>query len=402
MVRQKVEIEVPDEPKKAPAKTKPRAQEKNGGPQAAAMARFAQRFGKQLGDEHFVHGLDVSYDLPTISTGSLLLDYRLNTGGFPVGRSIELWGNPGTCKTTTLLLAMAAAQRMFPDRYVAFVDVEGSFDRRWAEAHGIRMDQLKLVKRLKYAEEWCDAVFEITTSDLFSMVGMDSIGALIPKEEFTKKADEPTVGTKAKLVTRLVHQVSAHIRETDMCAVYVNQVRAVVGPMGGSTTGGGFGLKHVSSIQAMHRDGAPKTIRVEGHDVPVGKEVAIKAEKNKLGPPKMVARPIFYQQATEKFGPVGIDQAAEAFQLGKLLGLFERQGNFYILPSGAKYLGEEQTTTYLRETPEEVSEVRRLALESVAGNLHDDLPELKATEDALDLDKVAAESLVVDAPAGAA
>jgi recombination protein RecA len=363
------------------------------GPQAAAMARFQQKFTKSYGDGHNRTGDDIPAGIDAISTGSLLLDYRLGIGGLPVGRSSELWGVPGSCKTTTALLAIGEAQRKFPDRYAAFIDVENSFDRRWAELHGVNIDQLQLFDGFDYAEDYCDVLYDIVQSPLFSICVMDSIGALTPREEFEKKAAEATVGTKAKLITRAVHKVAPTIRRTNMAMVYINQIRAIVSAMGGSTTGGGFGLKHVSSVQGKYTEGQPKQTKVDGEMISVGKEITVRTKKNKLAPPEQVARPVFFQQASAKFGPPGVDRASEAFQLGRLLGLFERAGNNYILPSGAKNLGEEKTIDYLRNEPAEVEDLRQRALATVADTVRDDLPELERTEAELDPDKVAAETV---------
>ena len=51
------------------------------------------------------------------------LNYMLY-GGLPVGRIIEFAGEEGGGKTTTALDVVANAQRLIPDKKVAYVDVE--------------------------------------------------------------------------------------------------------------------------------------------------------------------------------------------------------------------------------------------------------------------------------------
>jgi recombination protein RecA len=71
----------------------------------------------------------------SVSTGSLTLDLRLGTGGWPRGRIVEIYGPEGSGKTTLLLEAIAHAQRN--GGFGAFIDADHGLDRATAERLGV-------------------------------------------------------------------------------------------------------------------------------------------------------------------------------------------------------------------------------------------------------------------------
>lgn len=366
-------------------------------PNVKAMDKFMEDFGKDFGTQIAKSGQDIPYDIDAISTGSMLLDYRLGCGGLPVGRFSEFWGMPGSCKSTTALLTIAQMQRKWPDRWAAFIDVENSFNRKWAEAHGVDVDRLQLFDHIKTAEQVSDIAYRLAGQEMFGIVVLDSVGQMIPKEEFTKMAEEATVGTTAKIITRMVKKIGATIPLTHQVFLPINQVRAIVGPKGGMTTGGGFGLKHVSTCQLKFSEtGTNLTISANKATEVVGKEINIKTVKNKVAPPNQNARPTFIQRATDKHGPVGIDFLGEVIDVGKASEVIARAGSWITLPNGERFGSTDKAREYLTERPEAVAEIRAAILETVKHTVHDDLPvkgenpydEDAAALDAIDLDEV--------------
>jgi hypothetical protein len=79
-----------------------------------------------------------------LPTGSLALDSALGTRGWPLGRVSQVWGDPGTGKTTLLLTSVASAQREFLS--CALVDFGGSFDPTYAAALGVDLDDLFVIR----------------------------------------------------------------------------------------------------------------------------------------------------------------------------------------------------------------------------------------------------------------
>jgi len=102
-----------------------------------AIGQIEKQHGKgtimKLGDE-------ATKDVPSISTGSIMVDYALGVGGIPRGRVTEIYGPEASGKTTLALHVIAEAQKA--GGYAAFIDAEHAFDPRYAKNLGINTDEL--------------------------------------------------------------------------------------------------------------------------------------------------------------------------------------------------------------------------------------------------------------------
>ena len=105
---------------------------------AAALGQIEKQFGKgsvmRLGDAVS------SYDVETVSTGSLGLDIALGVGGLPRGRVVEVFGPEASGKTTLTLQVIAEVQRS--GGTAAFVDAEHALDPVYAEKLGVKVNDL--------------------------------------------------------------------------------------------------------------------------------------------------------------------------------------------------------------------------------------------------------------------
>ena len=93
-----------------------------------AVGQIEKQFGKgsimRLGQK------DAVTVVPSISTGSVSLDYALGIGGVPRGRVIEIFGPESSGKTTLSLQIIAEAQKV--GGMAAFVDAEHALDAKYA------------------------------------------------------------------------------------------------------------------------------------------------------------------------------------------------------------------------------------------------------------------------------
>src|SRR5437879_8253999 len=105
---------------------------------AAALGQIEKQFGKgsvmRLGDAA------ATYDVETVSTGSLGLDIALGIGGLPRGRVVEVFGPESSGKTTLTLQVIAEVQR--GGGTAAFVDAEHALDPSYAEKLGVNIGEL--------------------------------------------------------------------------------------------------------------------------------------------------------------------------------------------------------------------------------------------------------------------
>ncbi len=320
----------------------------------SAVDKFEAEFAKDMG----VDLQEVNDDYEVVSTGSLNLDYVLGIGGIPTGRICEVWGPEHAGKTTLMLLLVAEYQKKYPNKKVAWVDMEQTFDPKWAALLGV---DVKAMWRppVKTAEDTADATKRFVESGLCSLVVLDSIGGMISKMEFQKEADEATVALVAKIVTRMVKQCSPMAKSNGTTVFVVNQVRSQIGGYGpDEITAGGWALKHVTSIKLnVKRAGGvvPHTIQIDGKPVPVGHQMAVKCEKNKLAPFGQTAYIWLHNRATEQYGAVGVDVHAEVFDFAKRLKLMgTKAGGYYqftVNGEPVEVRGEPAARAIIKENP---------------------------------------------------
>jgi recombination protein RecA len=363
--------------KKAATKTTSRAPAGAKKATASAIAKFEEEFGKGMGV-----ALKAGAKRPRAkitSTGSMNLDFALTVGGVPSGRIIELWGPEHAGKTTLAIIMARMHQIAYPDQMVAWVDMEQTFDDDWADDLGLDRSRMWFYTP-QTAEDVSDAVKKFVRSGLCSFVSLDSVGGMISRLEMEKDADEATVGKVPGIVTRMVKASSpmAFANGTTLCVI--NQVRANIGGWGpDEDTGGGWALKHVTTMKMQVKkaggEGTRHMAKVGGHEkpIPVGYKMAVRVQKNKMGPEGVVAEMWFHNVATSTFGPIGFDAVQEIFDFAKRFKLMGSGagGNYEV--EGEKIKGgETKVMEYLRQNPDVVQALREKVLEQVSHLAQDD------------------------------
>ena len=361
----------------------------------AATKRFEERFNKNFGAGSLVLSSGINpYEV--IPTGSLTLDYRLTVGGYVEGRLVEIWGPDGVGKTTFSLMGIAEAQKKYPEKRAAFIDVEQKFDRAWAVAHGVDLDRLYLYTP-ESAEDVADALKMLCSEEAnVSMVVLDSIGAMVPEIEKEKDASESAMGKYAGIVTRMVKIAAPEAHNSGAVVIFVNQVRANLGYGADTTTGGGWALKHSTTMKfKMKRTGTPPyKVKLGTEDRVVGHEVAIEVQRNGVGPAYRTAMISIFHVSTEKYGPIGIDRADEAATLGIESGVIERAGAWYTFPGGDRVQGRDGVVDRLRSDAPMLEGVKKAVLAAVVSEVTEEV----APEDIKDLDSESGNGLVVNKP----
>lgn len=356
-----------------------------------AMSRFEEGFAKTYGKDALDTGQGKVPDYGVISTGSLALDYELGVGGIVEGRLTEFWGPDGLGKTRLGILHLVEAQKKYPNKKVAFVDVEHKFDWNWAIKHGLNRKMTYLFPP-DNAEDVADAVKDFIRSGIVSAIVVDSIGAMIPEAEKEKDADAVVMAQQAKIVTRMVKIASAEAPKYGVSVVLLNQVRASLAKFGAdTTTGGGFALKHVTSFKfKVKKTGTPPfKAKVGDQEVIVGHELAVYVERNAVAPAYRTATLVFFNVETAKYGPVGLDKVDEAVTMGLKTKVIKQRGAWYDLPDGSSHQGKDKVLDYLRDTPAAVEQIRKGVLDIAAGRVlleesaPEDIPEVEDPEDAI-------------------
>src|ERR1039457_4763125 len=304
----------------------------------AALGQIEKQFGKgtvmRLGEA------PASWDVETVSTGSLGLDIALGVGGLPRGRVIEVFGPEASGKTTLTLQVIAEVQRA--GGTAAFVDAEHALDPAYAGKLGVNIDDL-LVSQPDTGEQALEVTDMLVRSGAVDVVVIDSVAALTPKAEIEGEMGEMQMGLHARLMSQALRKLAGNIKRSNTMVIFINQIRMKIGVMFGNpeTTTGGNALKFYASVRLdIRRIGAIKN----GEEV-VGNQTRVKVVKNKLAPPfKQVEFDIMYGE--------GISKTGELVDLGVKAGIVEKSGSWFSFDRERIGQGRENAKAYLKDNPE--------------------------------------------------
>ncbi len=269
-----------------------------------AISQIQKDYGEaaimRMGDE-------TRLDVETIPTGNLLIDRALGAGGFPRGRIVEVYGPESSGKTTLTLTVIAQAQRS--GGLAGFVDVEHALDPEYARRLGVNLDEL-LVSQPSSGEEALRIVETLVRSNALDVIVLDSVAALVTKQELDGEIGDATVGAQARLMSAALRKLTSMISKAKTVVIFTNQIREKVGVMFGNpeTTPGGRALKFYSSVRVdIRRIGS-----IKGSDGSVvGNRTKIKVVKNKVAPPYGEAEfDIMYDEGISAVGSL-LDLAVE-------------------------------------------------------------------------------------------
>jgi len=306
---------------------------------------------KQFGEGAIMPlGADRRGPIPGIPTGSLSLDIALGGQGIPRGRIIEVFGPESSGKTTLALHVAAQAQKT--GGIAAIIDAEHAFDPIWAKKLGVELDTL-LVSQPTSGEEAMQIAEMLIKSNAVDVIVVDSVAALVPRQELEGEIGDTHVGLQARLMSQSMRKLTGAIAKSKTAVIFINQIRMKIGVMFGNpeTTPGGRALKFYSSCRIdVRRIGQLK----EGEEV-VGQRVRAKVVKNKVAPPFRVAE--FDMMATN-----GISYEGDVLDLAVAAKLVARSGAWF--KYGETYLGQgkEKARNFLIENPPVTAELREKVL----------------------------------------
>lgn len=307
-----------------------------------AMAKIEKDFGKgsimKLGDEE-VTPVDV------IPTGSIALNLALGVGGYPRGRVIEIYGPESSGKTTLALHAIAEVQKL--GGIAAFIDAEHAFDRFYAKALGVDVENL-IMSQPDSGEQALSIADQLIRSSAIDIVVIDSVAALTPKAEIDGTMGDNKVGLQARLMSQAMRKLTSEISKTNTTCVFINQLREKIGVMFGNpeTTTGGNALKFYSSVRLDIRRIGP----VKKGDQIVGNQVRVKVVKNKVAPP-------FRRAEFEIMFGEGISRTGEIVDMATEMEIIKKSGSWFSYEGNKLAQGREAVKELLKDNPELSSEI---------------------------------------------
>ena len=315
-----------------------------------ALAQIDKSFGKgtvmRLGDRP-------EMNVEAIPTGSLALDAALGIGGVPKGRIIEIYGPESSGKTTLALHILAEAQKRGGE--VAFVDAEHALDPVYAAALGVDTDNL-LVSQPDTGEQALEITDALVRSGAIDAVVVDSVAALVPKQEIEGEMGDTFVGLQARLMSQALRKLAGTIAKTNCVVIFINQLRMKIGVMYGNpeTTTGGNALKFYSSVRLdVRRIEAIK----EGGNV-IGNKTRVKVVKNKVAPPfREAVFEIMYGQGISKWG--------ELVDLAVQMDIIQKSGSWFSMGDERIGQGANSVKDYLTNNPDIAEQVEAQVRENL-------------------------------------
>lgn len=318
-----------------------------------AMQKIDKDFGKgtimTLGDR-------ATQDVPSIASGSILLDLALGVGGYPRGRIIEIYGPESSGKTTLAIHAIAEVQKH--NGVAAIIDAEHAFDPTYARSLGVNVDML-LISQPDNGEQALEVADQLIRSGALDMVVIDSVAALTPKAELEGEMGDAKVGLQARLMSQALRKLTGTISKTNTVCIFINQLREKIGAtMYGptETTTGGNALKFYASLRLdIRRIGALK----DANDEHYGNRIRIKIVKNKVAPP-------FRKIECDMIFGEGISKASELLDLGVGFGIIEKSGSWFAYNGGKLGQGRETVRKLLVDNKELAEEIEAKVREKIA------------------------------------
>ena len=340
------------------------AQDKNAALETV-LAKIERDCGKgsimRLGD-------NAAMNVSAVSTGSLSLDFALGIGGIPRGRITEIYGPESSGKTTIALHVIAEAQKQ--GGKAAFIDAEHALDPLYAKKLGVDINEL-LVSQPDCGEQGLEIAEMLVNSGAIDVIVIDSVAALVPRQEIEGDMGASHVGVQARLMSQAMRKLSGAISRSNCIVIFTNQLREKVGVMYGNpeVTTGGKALKFYASVRIDVR-------RVEslknGTEV-YGSHTRCKVVKNKVAPPFKVAEfDILYGS--------GISKSSEIIDMAIQLGVIDKSGAWFYYEGERLGQGKENVRKFIESDKEFMAKLEEQVREKVQ-NRGDDEEALGTDED---------------------
>ncbi|MBQ7363819.1 MAG: recombinase RecA [Clostridia bacterium] len=344
----------------AAKKTTATEEKKPVGDKKTALETVISRIEKECGKGSIMRlGENASMNVQAVSTGSLSLDFALGVGGIPKGRITEIYGPESSGKTTIALHVIAEVQKQGGE--AAFIDAEHALDPIYAKHLGVDINNL-LVSQPDCGEQALEIAETLVNSGAIDIIVIDSVAALVPRQEIEGDMGASHVGVQARLMSQAMRKLSGSIAKSNCIVIFTNQLREKVGVMYGNpeVTTGGKALKFYASVRIDVR--RAETLK-NGAEV-YGAHTKCKVVKNKVAPPFKVAEfDILYG--------TGISKSSEIIDMAIKLEIIEKSGAWFYYEGDRLGQGKDNVRKLIESDAELMAKLEGLIRDRVA-NLGDE------------------------------
>jgi len=308
-------------------------------------------------------GSYIPYGVPC---GVPQLDLALGRPGWPAGRIGEIFGFEHTGKTSLVLAAAAAIQRI--GGHVVWIDCERAFSSEWAAINGADPEAMDLAETdtiegiFGCIDKMLDSYEKLDEGRPPLFIGIDSVTSVPSMESFEKAfGDVQRIGTDARAIRVGMRKINSRIAASKAVVLFINHsVANPSSPIGKATSAGGHALKFNAALRVELA--RMKMVQEEHDDEKVyrGFEVGITVEKNRVG-----------RTSNRKFSCFllenGFDLYENLFDAFQKIDVVERVNNrtYLFKPTGTR-LSRAEWKTFLDEHSKGVHEAYRWFLQRAA------------------------------------
>lgn len=186
---------------------------------------------------------------------------------------------------------------------------------------------------------------------------MDSVAALVPKDEIEGSMEDQQMGLQARLMSKALRKLAGVIGKTNTTVIFINQLRMKIGVMYGNpeVTTGGNALKYYASVRMEIR--RVESIKKDSEDV--GNHVRVRVLKNKVAPP-------FRQAEFDIIFGKGICKTGNILDVAVNLDIVKKAGAWFSYNDDKLGQGRDKSKEYLEANPELLTTIEGLIREKLA------------------------------------
>ena len=220
-------------------------------------------------------------------------------------------------------------------------------DPVYAKNIGVDIDEL-YISQPDSGDQALEIAETMVRSGAMDIIVIDSVAALVPRQEIEGDMGDSHVGLQARLMSQALRKLTPVISKSNCVVVFINQLREKVGVMFGNpeTTTGGRALKFYASVRMDVRK--IETLKQNGEMV--GNRTRIKIVKNKIAPP-------FKEAEFDIMFGKGISKEGDILDLAANINVISKSGAWYAYNGDKIGQGRENAKMYLSQHPEIMDEV---------------------------------------------